>query len=406
MKHITIFEHSWYSFEKEDLESFKKIVEFNEKNNSRYFHVGINKIKSTQFVGILANSEFTLEILPKLSKGDSEKLPWRELLVEMLFVVKDIKIHRALNGLVGHDKRSILDIYLILFLEEVERIKRLGFVKKYNQVEGNIRKVKGAINFSKTLSLNNLRKDKHYCSYANYDKNNVYNCALFEVLRLIPSLTNSIDITLWTKRLTLDFDGIEGLGRNQYTSLKSLVYDRKTIAYKGALDLAKIILNLDSPNFKIGENNFITLLFDMNDIFEKYVAKMLSKSIKKEVSFLLQIQSNKKFWEFKKIKPDLVIHFQNNTYVLDTKWKLPDLKSPSDSDLKQIFVYNEYYKSDVGVLLYPSCELGSIKDVSGQYHVNNKNCHMVFLNLFMNGKVNTQIGDDLIQKIMKLKMPS
>jgi 5-methylcytosine-specific restriction enzyme subunit McrC len=31
--------------------------------------------------------------------------------------------------------------------------------------------------------------------------------------------------------------------------------------------------------------------------------------------------------------------------IIDTKWKIPENNKPTDSDLKQMYIYNEYWKS-------------------------------------------------------------
>ena len=49
---------------------------------------------------------------------------------------------------------------------------------------------------------------------------------------------------------------------------------------------------------------------------------------------------------------------QDQNIVIDTKWKTPDGFIPSDNDLKQMFVYNEYWKAQHGILLYPLNEPG------------------------------------------------
>lgn len=71
-------------------------------------------------------------------------------------------------------------------------------------------------------------------------------------------------------------------------------------------------------------------------------------------------QNQQRFWEqdqgssYKLIRPDIVVTNEKpQTVILDTKWKLPQNNIPADADLKQMFVYNEYWKSAHACLVYP-----------------------------------------------------
>lgn len=65
-------------------------------------------------------------------------------------------------------------------------------------------------------------------------------------------------------------------------------------------------------------------------------------------------QQSKPFWERKTIRPDIVIGKDDQTYVIDTKWKIIDINKPSDADLKQMYVYNHHWQSKKSMLLYPN----------------------------------------------------
>ena len=69
--------------------------------------------------------------------------------------------------------------------------------------------------------------------------------------------------------------------------------------------------------------------------------------------------------------------------VLDTKWKLPKRGSPSDADLKQMFVYNEMYSVPMSLLVYPSGR--GMHDGGGQFSDRQHRCGVRFVDLFTNG---------------------
>jgi 5-methylcytosine-specific restriction enzyme subunit McrC len=96
----------------------------------------------------------------------------------------------------------------------------------------------------------------------------------------------------------------------------------------------------------------------MNDLWEEYIYRQILKHSRD--GFSVRAQNSKHFWRLenssvlKTVRPDIVINTSGGTIVLDTKWKLPDGNVPADADLKQMFVYNEYWTSKHAILLYPS----------------------------------------------------
>lgn len=68
----------------------------------------------------------------------------------------------------------------------------------------------------------------------------------------------------------------------------------------------------------------------------------------------------------------MVVHYGDQTFILDTKWKIDNDSQLSDEDLRQIFAYNIYWCVRKRYLIYPQTSQ-SQKTVQGAYgHIHAK----------------------------------
>ena len=167
-----------------------------------------------------------------------------------------------------------------------------------------------------------------------------------KALKLIPVISQSPYLKDKVYNLLLSFPELEDI-TVKYETFDKLVFDRKTSRYKAAIEIAAMLLLNYRPDISAGKNHVLAILFDMNDLWEEYIYRQLYKH--KPPNWTVRAQNSKQFWKlnssngYKTVRPDIVIHNQTNdtTIIVDTKWKLPDNNIPADSDLKQMFVYNE-----------------------------------------------------------------
>jgi 5-methylcytosine-specific restriction enzyme subunit McrC len=157
----------------------------------------------------------------------------------------------------------------------------------------------------------------------------------------------------------LSFPELEDINVLQAT-FGNLVFNRKTAHYREAMEISAMLLLNYRPDISTGQNHVLAILFDMNDLWEEYIYRQLFRS--KPAHWLIKSQNSKQFWQLKgsnsskTIRPDIIIHntINDTRVVLDTKWKLPDNNIPTDADLKQMFVYNEYWQGNNALLVYPN----------------------------------------------------
>ena len=136
--------------------------------------------------------------------------------------------------------------------------------------------------------------------------------------------------------------------------------------YQAIKPWCELILNQQMPIAVSGEWRGMSLLFPMEKLFECYVEGWLRKQLlpaarltsQASREYLCAHDKDRMFC----LKPDLLIDDSKQRWILDTKWKRVDARTPeknydlSQSDFYQLFAYGHKYR-DEGVprlvLIYP-----------------------------------------------------
>ncbi|MBN9312470.1 MAG: hypothetical protein BGO40_13270 [Chryseobacterium sp. 39-10] len=353
---ITVFEHKKILFNPQKKEE-REILDALENyygHYSPYFTLIKNGVQFNSFVGIIQVGEITIEVLPKADQFGAER--WRTILIDMLKEVWGFDVKSSGTSSLKIKNNSILDLYIELFIKEVELLLHKGLIKKYRKEEGNRTYLKGAIEFSKHISKNCTHQELFYVKSTEYRFEHVFNQILFKALKLVGQINTNPLLKSRIGNLFLKFPEMQNI-RISETSFERLHFDRKSISYKTSIEIAKLLLLNYHPDISKGSNHVLALMFDMNNLWEQFVFVTLKKKFK---SYHVNSQISKNFWKpskgnHSKMRPDIVMtHKDSNTnFVLDTKWKNLNGYNPSPDDLRQMFTYHHYFQAEKTALLYP-----------------------------------------------------
>jgi 5-methylcytosine-specific restriction enzyme subunit McrC len=61
-------------------------------------------------------------------------------------------------------------------------------------------------------------------------------------------------------------------------TFQRLAFDRNTERYRPAMALARLIILNYQPDVRRGGHDVLAILFDMNELFERYVLRLLKKA--------------------------------------------------------------------------------------------------------------------------------
>jgi 5-methylcytosine-specific restriction enzyme subunit McrC len=358
---IKVFEYEYLEIDDEKFKRhhWKSLANFNARNNNKYFTLYPEGIKFSQYVGVIQAGNLTIEILPKADKESEDTNKWQKVLLKILKECKLIKVEHPEQAYLSLHSGSILDAYLSLFLTEIERLLHVGLIKKYHKVERNSHALKGKLLLQQHLSRNIVHQERFYVQYSVYDKEHFIHQILLKTLKLVSKISINAIICGKANRLLLEFPEMKDIEFVNEQTFKRIKFDRKTAVYRECLLISKMLLLNYSPGLTSGADHVLSMLFDMNKLWEEYVYRQL---LKLNTSWDISRQNNIKFWkpvnqEAKHIRPDIIVSdHPKGRLTIDTKWKLIEDEYPSDSDLQQMFAYAHYVESSHLILLYPSKE--------------------------------------------------
>jgi 5-methylcytosine-specific restriction enzyme subunit McrC len=384
-EHIVVYEHQRLMIGQGLSEKQHEALVAFYGHYSPYFSLIRNGVQFCEYVGILQIGNTLIEILPKADKVaevEQQKV-WQNVLIQMLRTVWKFDVKNAGNNRAKLQHNSVLDLYFELFIAEVERIVHLGLIKKYIREEQNAKALKGKLSFTKHVQKNLVHRERFFIETTQYSPQHRLHEILYAALKLVEKINRNFSLISRISNLLLNFPEQQPIKVTPATFAR-LPRDRKSLNYKPALDIAELLLLNYHPDIRQGHKNVLALMFDMNVLWEQFVLRLLQRELK---GYMVTGQVSKKFWRSTEsvnttatLRPDIVISQSTGTLVLDTKWKNLAGKGPSVEDLRQMYVYHEYYQADLVALIYP----GQDTTMSGQYYqktrepaLDAKECHVL-----------------------------
>lgn len=383
---------------------FNALVKLNELHDSKYFTVIHKGLKFKQFVGVIQVDDLTIEILPKIDNNKEDENVWQNVLIEMLRVTKKLKVQQVGEANVNKQNIHLLDIYFEWFLNEVQLLVHQGLIKQYYKETNNVKALKGKLEFSGHISKNLVHKERFYTTHQVYDKDHLVHQILSQALCIVEECSKGNYLYSKCKTVQLDFPEVKTIKANESTFAK-IPKSRKTAPYETALAIARLIILNYAPSVSSGLERMLALLFDMNSLWEEYVLIRL-KQFSKDLTIFGQ--DSKVLWNGIAIRPDIVIKKDNEKFIIDTKWKNIDHSKPSTHDLRQMYVYNDYWESTKAMLLYPSnkSDFKGFKKFEGDD--SKHKCGLGKISIFEEGTniLDQNIGDKIIDWFLvdKLKI--
>lgn len=330
------------------------------------FFLGKNYVQWQQFCGVVQLTGVTLEILPKVYQAEQVE-DARKILIQMLAKAKLLRLYTGQSALLAAQNNPLLDIFIIEFCSIVLEQNRLGRPKTYVEQQDNLPVLKGKLLFTEQMRNNLAHKERLYCQYDEFTDDFLLHQSIRYCLRLLSQkCTSQISLQLVNQLLMqhVDISDVE-ITLEQIQQLQANL-NRQTQRYAIILQWCEIFLSSLNPNVAAGATPLMAVLFDMNRLFEAWVAAILKPQLAAQ-GLRLKTQGGRKYLAYRQdieqgvfsTQPDLMVvdKEQNVLLILDTKWKT---LNPAESklgiqqaDMYQMTSYGYLYGVNRLALIYP-----------------------------------------------------
>ncbi|WP_283635414.1 McrC family protein [Aquaticitalea lipolytica] len=405
---ISVFEHQRLyvgenGFKQTHLDALLKLNEYHDGN---YFEPIAKGIKFNQYVGVIQVDGLTIEINPKADKNDDD-YKWKGVLLKMLQACGKIKAESSGAAHVKRQHLNLLEVYFELYLHEVDNLVRKGLIKQYRKQTENTKALKGRLEFAGHIRDNIIHKERFYTTHQVYDTNHLLHQVLSKALTIVEQFTSGSRLYDLSKRVSLNFPEVDNKSISAQ-QLNSIQLNKKSSSYGYALELARLIILNYSPDISSGKEKMLSLLFDMNELWEEYILKQVQKACV-GTNISVSGQESKSFWGNNSLRPDIVLRKGSETFIIDTKWKRPNRSSASVEDLRQMYTYCRFWDAKKAMLLYPGkpYENSFMSYLTDDYSKDHNNdafeidhqCKMGFVSVIdpFTLELNKNIGDKILQ---------
>lgn len=365
MKKIVIEENSFLTLEDKYLPFVKEIIQLNQNTPIR---LSGNTVFFNEYtVGIIKLDDLIIEIR---SRNESITM---NTIFEMYWFVNNGQSELRLETM-GFDLNNSFELTSVtdFFYKLCTKLLQIGITGSFNKHKDFSKIIRGNIifeeYFKKEIPIRGLSTIREEYSI-NCLPNQVIKAAIYKLIQSEIKEENIIKLN----SLLREFAYVDDLhyAQSELDNIELLIktFYSPNPYYPIVLETSLKILRDLKISYNNGHLEWYMFLVNSNDLFEKYVRKMLQIGMKEDV---IKWKEPKKYASiisnqgvgYKAFSPDIIIDY-NETYdqgrvVLDVKNKkfnpanqnISELVSPSD--LYQILFYCRQLKTNTGGIIYPT----------------------------------------------------
>ena len=330
---------------------------------------GRKGLRARGVVGVIAAQGYALEVLPKIDipgeDGAEATGSIRRRLVHMLAVALDLKIDAGQVTALDWQRETLLEILIRLFSEKLVDAVRQGMPRRYVEHADDLPNLRGRLNVRRQFTALAVEPSRLACRFDALTPDIALNRIMKAAVMRLSRIARTTDNQRRLRELAFAYADVYDV---PVAALRwdEVTLDRTNSRWRELLSLARLLLGDRFQTTSAGGSDGFSLLFEMNTLFEEYVARMLRRTLAgtdlhvvSQGGRLYCLETDDRRGLFQ-TRPDILIKRGNAVVqVIDTKWKriAPRMDDPkkgvSQADVYQMMAYGRLYGCDQLMLLYP-----------------------------------------------------
>jgi 5-methylcytosine-specific restriction enzyme subunit McrC len=284
----------------------------------------------------------------------------------MLATASDLSVGYGEISDLDYQSSTLLEIIIGLFATKLTNAVRRGLPRQYNSFEEDLPTLRGRLRVSRQVSELALRPGLFACRYDELSPDTLISQVLKTTVHRLTRVTRSARNSRMLRELGFIYEEVAP-AQVSTSTFKNIVLDRTNSRWREVLELAKMLLGGDYQTTTSGAAPGFSLLFNMHELFEAYVAKKLARvatdngfRVVSQGGHLNCLRDHVTGNETFRTMPDIIIWRKNERLaIVDTKWKAVDPASGrpkagvSQGDVYQMMAYGSLYRCSKLWLLYP-----------------------------------------------------
>ncbi|MCY4219441.1 MAG: hypothetical protein OXE56_09270 [Gammaproteobacteria bacterium] len=275
MRHFTVLEFGKLEIGKDiSSEEASAIQDVAGKVFTRYQ----SYLVAENYVGVIRSQHgLILEILPKIDLGldfnqDDNSERTKQIFLRMLRCYRDLK--RSLpqhdNNIRSLSKFPMLEIFIRLFLIDLQKLIHSGLAHRYVPIEENLPYLKGRLLFREQIRQNLVNASLLFVSHDTLSINRPANRLIRSTLNRLGRSIRGVENQLLHREMDLAFADVPE-SKNIRSDWKSHHIDRTMQLYHPIIKWVELFLFDQGLTAYSGKHRNISLLFPMERVFEDFV---------------------------------------------------------------------------------------------------------------------------------------